>query len=75
MVYPLGSEFLLHRVLAQTLIERRPIDVVQRLVLVEAREHIGRFARLRVDVRLQALWTARLGSDLRKSLIRIYSIL
>ena len=42
VVDPFGGELLLHRVLPQPLLERRPVHAVERLVLVEAGEHIAR---------------------------------
>src|SRR4051812_46478322 len=52
---PQRGQLLLHAVLGEALGEGGEVDLVEQLVLVEAREDVGRLACLRVDVRLQAL--------------------
>src|ERR671927_317559 len=58
-VDPERGQLFLDAILREALRERAEVDLVERLVLVEAGEDVGRFARGRVDVRLQAL-----GADL-----------
>ena len=52
---PARCQLLLHGVLPQARVESRKVDLVERLVLVEAREHVADFARGRVAMRLQTL--------------------
>src|SRR5690349_7446193 len=52
---PERGQLLLHAVLGEALGEGAEVDLVERLVLVEAGEDVGGLAGLRVDVRLQAL--------------------
>src|SRR5262245_19302456 len=52
---PHGGEFFSQRVLLEALVEDVEIDTVERLILIEAGEHIAGLARLRVAVRLQTL--------------------
>src|SRR6185295_19271090 len=42
---PARRELLLHRVLLEARVERGEIDLVERLILVEAREHVARTPR------------------------------
>src|SRR5512134_3848033 len=52
---PLRGQLLLHGVLFQARVETAEIDAVERLVLVEAREHVAHLAGRWVAMRLQAL--------------------
>src|SRR6185503_8736352 len=52
---PAGAEFLRQGILLQAFIQALEIDLVERLVLVEAGEYVARFAGNRIAVRLQAL--------------------
>src|SRR3984893_7576471 len=55
MCDPLRGQLLLRCVLRQARIERREINLVDRLVLVEAGKDIAQLAADRIAVRLQAL--------------------
>src|SRR6185503_3629382 len=56
---PKRGELFLNAVLREALGEGAEVDLVERLVLVEAGEDVGGLAGSRIDVRLQAL-----GADL-----------
>src|SRR2546423_11281997 len=55
MCDPLRGQLFLRRVLRQARIERSKIDLVDRLVLVEAGKDIAQLAADRIAMRLQAL--------------------
>src|SRR5690348_5646342 len=52
-VDPLAGDLLLHAVLAQALVETGKIDLIDRLILVEAGEHHTLLVGDRVDMALQ----------------------
>ena len=58
-VYPLHSQFFLHRILPQARFQAGEIDAIQRLILIETGKDVRRLAGLGIDLRLQAL-----GADL-----------
>ena len=47
-VNPLRGQFFLYRILRESRGEAGEIDPVQRLILIEAGEHVGAFARGRI---------------------------
>ena len=55
MTDPLRRQLFVNGVLREALGERREIDFIERLVLIEAREHVAHLARLGIMMRLQAL--------------------